>query len=178
MDVTIAKLKCRTARAALPTRTKPYYVNIARGLQLGYRRNAHHGVWTLRDARGGGDWTRRIAIADDSAESNHETVLDFYEAQTRAHEIAGAGKDGEPVKLNAPAAVGTAIDAYIADLESRGRSTANAKTVKTHLQGDPLFNRVSRCCSARSLRTSARSCASAGSRWPASTGSQASSRAP
>jgi integrase len=141
VKVTVANLQSRDARSKLRARSKPYYINIARSLQLGYRRNAHHGVWIVRDARGGGDWTRRIATADDHAKSNHETVLDFYEAQTRAHEIAGAGKDGEPVKLNAPATVGTAIDAYIADLESRDRSTANAKTAKRHLQADPLFNR-------------------------------------
>jgi integrase len=139
-SVTVAQLKSRTVRSKLPARYKPYFVTIAKGLQLGYRRNADHGVWTVRVMRGG-DWTDTIAVADDNAASNHETILDFYEASNRAEQIAGAGKGGEPGAIKAPATVEAAIKAYRADLEGRGKSPRNADTAENHLEGDPLLKR-------------------------------------
>ena len=61
------QIETRTNRLKLPPRRKPYsFVTISPGIALGYRRNAAAGTWVVRAADGkGGNWTKRVALADD-----------------------------------------------------------------------------------------------------------------
>jgi len=61
-----ARLETASARRKLAVAKKPYYAKIAPGIHLGYRRNEGAGTWSVRAADGaGGEWLKRIALADD-----------------------------------------------------------------------------------------------------------------
>jgi hypothetical protein len=60
-----------TARLRLLVRKKPYFVVVAPGVGLGYRRNRTAGSWVVRAADGkGGNWTQAFACADDFEDAN------------------------------------------------------------------------------------------------------------
>ena len=89
-------LEIRTARLKLKVRRKPYFVSVAPGISLGYRRNLGPGSWLVRCADGkGGAWTKGFAIADDFEDADGDTMLDFWTAQTRARELV-RGKHTAP----------------------------------------------------------------------------------
>src|SRR2546421_7345516 len=61
-----AKLETRTARLKSPVRKKPYFVAVAPGVGLGYRRNKTAGSWVARAADGNdGNWTQAYTVAYD-----------------------------------------------------------------------------------------------------------------
>ena len=81
------KIENRTSRLKLPVRGKPYFVTVAPGIPLGYRRNQTVGVWVVRAADGhGGNWIKVIAVADDHEDSNGGQILTYWEAQDRARQ--------------------------------------------------------------------------------------------
>jgi integrase len=125
-----AELETRTARLKLPVRKKPFFVTIAPGIAVGYRRNQGAGRWIARAADGhGGNWTKAFAIADDFEDADGEQVLTFWEAQDRARALARS-TDGNGDR---PATVGEALDHYEADLRSRGGDVGNVRRVRLHL---------------------------------------------
>ena len=89
-------LETRTARLKLKVRRKPYFISVAPGISLGYRRNLGPGSWLVRCADGkGGAWTQGFAIADDFEDADGNSVLEFWTAQTRAREqVRGKGANG------------------------------------------------------------------------------------
>src|SRR6266699_1243782 len=99
------KLETRTARLKSAARKKPYFVAVAPGVGLGYRRNKTAGSWVLRVADGkGGNWTQVFAVADDFEDANGTDVLSFWQAQDRARLLARGGSDsdddgGKPVTV-------------------------------------------------------------------------------
>jgi len=122
-------LESRSARLKLPKRGKPYWVRIARGLSLGYRRIETAGPWIVRKATGKGDnWIKNFAHADDFEDSNADSVLTFFEAQALARTIA---RDGET--NGGLITVAAAIDRYADDLAARGGRQYNAKLARLHL---------------------------------------------
>jgi hypothetical protein len=85
-------LESRSARLKLAKRGRPYWVRIGRGLTLGYRRIETAGPWIVRKANGmGGRWIKNFTHADDYEESNGDSVLTFFEAQSVARKIADDG---------------------------------------------------------------------------------------
>jgi integrase len=100
----------------LETRRKPYFISVAPGISLGYRRNRGPGSWLVRGADGrGGAWTRGFAIADDFEDANGGQILDFWAAQTRARELVrGQHPGGRPIT------VAEALADYERDLSLRG----------------------------------------------------------
>jgi hypothetical protein len=120
-----SKLETRSSRLRLTPRKKPYFVSIAKGLSLGYRRTMVAGTWVVRSTAGGDDWTERIGIADDHEEAGVGDVLTYWQAQDKAREHARVGKaTGENT-------VGAAIDAYEADLRTRGGSLTNSARLRS-----------------------------------------------
>src|SRR5678816_586734 len=84
-----SRLQTRTARAALKIRHQPYWLNIAEGVALGYRRGRNGGAWYCRVYEGGHRYKQGdLGSADDHLASNGETVLTFYEAQQKARSWA------------------------------------------------------------------------------------------
>ena len=122
-------------KPGLKPRRKPYYERIGRGCWLGYRRSKKtNGRWVLRVLKDGSEWGRTFADADDYEESNQKSVLTYFEAQTYARTLAGAGKDGTASFSDRPVTVGEAVDDYERDLAQRGKDTANAKVIRFHLK--------------------------------------------
>jgi integrase len=78
------RLHTREARKKLERRDKPYFVELRRGLALGYRRGATGGAWLLREFRGERYVQRRLAAADDDVPSDGIAVLSWQEAQSKA----------------------------------------------------------------------------------------------
>jgi integrase len=125
-----SRLETRTTRLKLPIRWKPYdFTTISPGIALGYRRNQSAGVWVVRVADGrGGNWTKRVALADDFEAADGAHVLTWWQAIEAARKLArGSTDDGRP------ATVAEAVNAYERDLIARGGDTANAKRIRKHL---------------------------------------------
>jgi integrase len=118
-------LETRTARLRLRSRRKPFFIGVAPGISLGYRRNRGAGSWLVRCADGkGGAWTEGFATADDFEDADGNSVLDFWTAQTRARErVRGKG-------ASKPITVAEALSEYTADLVARGGLTAHVERLR------------------------------------------------
>jgi site-specific recombinase XerD len=138
-----AFLENRTARLKLATRKKPYTALIAPGIFLAYRRNAGPGTWSVK-AHG---WLKRFALADDHEDANGESVMTYWQALERAKTLARAGEGNS----DQPISVGAAIDAYEADLETRGGRKYNATQLRLHLT-DALKSKAVALLTERELR--------------------------
>src|SRR5262245_55508482 len=129
-----SKLEGRSTRLTLRPRRKPYYERIGTGCWLGYRRLKTNGRWVLRVLKGGSEWTKAFADADDYEASNQKSVMTYFEAQTYARTLAGAGRDGVATAGHRPVTVGEAVDDYEANLTKHGRDSKNAQRVRCHLK--------------------------------------------
>ena len=136
-----AKLETATARRRLSIRKKPYWTTISPGIALGYRRNAGAGTWSVRATDGhGGDWIKRLALADDHEPADGANVLTYWQALDAARVLArkqSGTTDGRPPT------VAEALDAYEADLTARGSGAYNAKRPRIHLTPTLLAKPVS-----------------------------------
>src|SRR3954453_19399018 len=129
--VRASNLETRTSRLKLPVPKKPVFVKVGPGVALGYRRNVTAGTWVARVADGkGGNWTQRVANADDFEEANGSTVLNFWQAQDRAKTLARGGSDEGDGK---PVSVAQALDSYEVDLQARGGDVRNVARIRVHL---------------------------------------------
>lgn len=118
-------LESRSGRERLKPRRKPYYKSIGAGLHLGYRRNRNGGVWVLRRYVSEGNYEiSTFADADDRLEANGESVLTFYEAQSRARDLHKKAEAGEPV---GPITVETAMADYMVWLKGHRKSWKDAE---------------------------------------------------
>ena len=116
-----------TERAKLRPSGKPYWRGIGKGLHLGYRRGLTGGKWVLRRHLGGEKYTvTSFAEADDHLPADGVHVLDFYQAQDKAREIAGKAREtATPAAL---LTVNAALDAYFERLEHEAsKSLADAR---------------------------------------------------
>jgi integrase len=125
-----SRLENRSNRLRLPVREKPYdFTTISPGISVGYRRNKAAGVWVVRVADGkGGNWTKRVALADDHEDADGEHVLTFWQAQDKARRLARGTDDA-----GRPATVKEAVEDYERDLIARNGSVANAGRIRKHL---------------------------------------------
>jgi hypothetical protein len=126
-----SRLETRTARLKLKVRQKPYdFTTISPGIALGYRRNRAAGTWVLRAADGrGGNWTKRVGLADDHEKSDAANVLTWFEAIEAARKLA-RGTDAD---TNRPQSFADAINSYERDLIARGGNVANAQRIRKHI---------------------------------------------
>ena len=121
------KLDSPAARAKLKASGKPYWRSIDPGLHLGYRKGLAGGKWVARRYLGEERYTvETIGMADDHSTANDDTVLDFFQAQRKAREIAAKAK--APNSPNGPFIVAAALDSYFERLGHEGsKSLADAK---------------------------------------------------
>jgi integrase len=127
-----ATLETRSARLRLPVARKPLFIKLGPQLGLGYRRNRTAGTWVARLADGkGGNSTKAIGSADDFDDADGSAVLDFWQAQDWARNLAKetCGDGGPPESLT----VGQALDRYQADLKRRGGDRGNVARVRAHM---------------------------------------------
>jgi integrase len=130
--VSFSALESRSARLRLKIRRRPYSgPSLARGVSLMYRRNKSNGTWVLKASDGhGAYWTKGFALADDFEDSDHKTILTFYEAQDHAKKLARGTDD---TAGTAPISVDSALDDYRRDLEARNANPYNAEWPRLHL---------------------------------------------
>jgi len=142
-------LETRSARLRRPVAIKPTFVRVAKGLGLGYRRNKSGGVWVMRVADGKrGSWVRTIGAADDFAEADGNDVLTFWQAQDKVRSLARADRGGTAE----PITVAQALDAYEADLKTRGGEVGNVQRIGVHITS-ALANKPITLLTPRELRT-------------------------
>jgi hypothetical protein len=147
-----AKLETRTARLKLAVRKKPYFVTIAPGIGLGYRRNKTAGSWVVRAADGkGGNWIQTFAMADDFEDANDTEVLSFWQAQDRARLVARGSRDSDH-DGGKPVTVAQMIDLYEADLKARGGDAYNAQRIRVHLPDTLAGKTVALIAASREFR--------------------------
>jgi hypothetical protein len=146
------RLETRTSRLKLDARKKPYFVGVAPGVALGYRRLKGAGTWNVRAADGsGGRWLKSFAIADDHEDANGNSVLDFWQAQDQARIIARGDNGATAGNGNRPITVGEAIDNYAAELKSRNADAYNVTRIRFHLP-PALANKTVGLLTVRDLR--------------------------
>ncbi|MCK1321053.1 MULTISPECIES: tyrosine-type recombinase/integrase [unclassified Bradyrhizobium] len=136
-------LENRTARLKLATRKKPYTALIAPGIFLAYRRNTGPGTWSVK-CHG---WLKRFGLADDHEDANGESVMSYWQALERAKMLARAGE----ANTEQPISVAETINAYEADLETRGGRKYNATQLRLHLT-DALKSKAVALLTERELR--------------------------
>jgi integrase len=119
------RLDSPAARAKLKPSGKPYWRAIDTGLHLGYRKGLNAGRWVCRRYLGAGQYeVATVAIADDHSSADGAGILDFFQAQRKAREVAALAK--APAKT--AFTVAAAMDAYFERLSHEGsRSLADAK---------------------------------------------------
>jgi integrase len=125
-------LESRSARLKLAVRRKPYSgPSLARGVSLLYRRNKTGGSWVVKASNGhGAYWTKVVGIADDYNDADGKTVLDFFQAQGVAKQLA---RGGDNAGGTAPINVDSALKDYKRDLEARNANPYNAESPRVHL---------------------------------------------
>jgi hypothetical protein len=105
----------------LAVRPKPYYRDLGAGVSLGYRRNAGQGAWSMRLYEGAGRYrSEGLAPADDVSDADGDRILDFRQAQAKAHERAKVIAEADRIaKLGPPLTVASAVAEYCEMREAR-----------------------------------------------------------
>jgi integrase len=126
MPRTVAEIRLqdRSARARLKPRHHPYWRSISEGHHLGYYRGNRGGSWIARcQAPGSGYLTRPLGAADDVADADGETILNWKQALEAA--LAWFDKVEKPGYLDAAdLTVQTAVDEYSAMRDARDSARA------------------------------------------------------
>lgn len=123
------KLDNRTARLKL-NKGRRYQVTLREGVALCYRRTAQgFGMWKVRaEGADGRETMYGIGAADDYTDADGVEVLDFYQAQDRARDLAKA-------RPTPAYTVGDAIDAYLRWYrENRKAIEATEVTIRAHIR--------------------------------------------
>jgi integrase len=111
------KLDTRSARAKLPAKKSGYWVPIARGFALGYRRGPKGGSWLARLIESERRHEITLGPADDVLDADGQRILDYAQAQAKARDwLATLDAKGNV----GPYTVNRCLDDYIADYKRRG----------------------------------------------------------
>ena len=128
------RLQDRSARARLRPRRNPYWRMISPGEHLGYYKGPRGGTWIVRYRPPGlpGNGTKAsLGSADDVADANGETVLNWRQALDRAiHWLELQAKGGATSALDPDITVAEAVIAYIAIRDAR-RATQAGRTIRS-----------------------------------------------
>jgi integrase len=119
-----AQIDTRTSRTRLSPRKATYWSVIERGLAVGYHRpKSGAGTWWVRALVGGGHKVAALGTADDSAQADGETVLNWAQAQAAARAWASKQTAAGPLTVE------TTCSEYVADLRARkgGRAAGEAE---------------------------------------------------
>lgn len=122
------RLQTREARKKLARRAAPYWLELRRGLAVGYRRGTEAGSWLLREFRGGRYVKRRMGLADDELPADGLAVFSWHQVQQRA-----LGTDRPTATGPGRLTVAQAAESYFASRSSAGshdRITYEAFIVK------------------------------------------------
>jgi integrase len=108
------------ARLKLKMTHHPYWVNVAQGVAVGYRRGPKASTWHVRFHEGlnrtgnGSRYTLRdLGAADDYRDANGETVLTYFQACEKARELAKERDRKLGLGIAEEITVGKAADHYL-----------------------------------------------------------------
>lgn len=124
------RLDSREQRKKLPARHMPYFVDIAKGTAIGYRKGETATSWYLRRFNGKGYNTRQIGQADDTVAADGIRVLSWPDVLKIAID--------EPARAAAYAAkynVQQCANDYLTHRRARGRSLIGIKNDEGTLKG-------------------------------------------
>lgn len=82
--MSVSNIKTKSARAELPARHEPYWIEVDRGFHLGYRKAKNGGTWYARKYNGRTYTKRRLGLADDNQPADGIVVLDHKQARQKA----------------------------------------------------------------------------------------------
>src|SRR3954451_8627088 len=80
------KLDTRSARARLPMRGSPYWVSLAPGCTLGYRKGPKGGVWLAKIVRKGLRQQTTLGPADDALDPDGVLALVYAQPKVKARD--------------------------------------------------------------------------------------------
>src|SRR4029077_16863871 len=112
-----AKLDTRSARARLPLNKSGYWVPIARGFALGYRKGSKGGTWLARLIDKAGRRETALGPADDVLEPDGRRILDYAQAQAEAREWLRSLSDNSDIGSYT---VNQCLDHYVTEYKRRG----------------------------------------------------------
>jgi integrase len=115
------KLDTRSARAKLPVGSAIYWVSLAPGCALGYRKGPKRGVWIAKIVRGGLRRQTALGPADDVLDPDGLLAISYGDAQRRAREWFEAVM--QPVTPTGPYAVANAVADYLEWFKATGRKS-------------------------------------------------------
>jgi integrase len=133
---TTAQLQSPTARLKLKPQMRAYFVKVAPGAWLGYRKPlSGPGAWVAR-----GKWGEHTlwSADDNSNKADGEKVLTFYQAKIEVQKLAGGPLPNSDAASNdghAAITLDETLTAYEATLRRRGARVRNAKLPRYHLGG-------------------------------------------
>jgi integrase len=127
------KLDSRTARAQLPARHAPYWMTVAEGRALGYRKGANGGAWMAKyRSKSGARAQCALGPTDDALDAESAAVLSFAAAQRKAREWFGS-LDRHAGAKSTRYTVNQALDDYLAAFT--GKSLVKTRhTVDSYLR--------------------------------------------
>jgi integrase len=142
------RLDSRDGRSKLAVRREPYWVKIARGWHLGYRKIASdHGTWIARyrPENYGKRQYRSLGEADDIHDADGSKFLSFRQAQLAAETFfreAEAGGDDEDVQRRRVLTVSDALARYFADREAIGQKSVKEDRARAALLIEPALGAI------------------------------------
>lgn len=136
-----AKLDSRNSRLKLPTDNNPYWVRIEKNAHLGYRKGTRGGYWIARLRLGTGFKMQSIGIADDMADADGSTILDYFQAQNLARSWLQQKLNEEKGITSETGTVAEAMDEYLNYLETHKKS---AKFTRYYIDAyiQPVFGHL------------------------------------
>jgi integrase len=115
------KLDTRSARAKLPVRDSPYWVSLAPGCALGYRKGPKGGVWLAKLVRNGIRQQTTLGPADDVLDPDGVLAISYADAQTKARDWFATL--ARPEKPAGPYTVRDAVTDYLDWFIATGRKS-------------------------------------------------------
>lgn len=115
------KLDTRSARAKLVMRDSPYWVSLAPGCSLGYRKGPKGGVWLAKIVRDRLRQQTTLGSADDALDPDGVLAVSYVQAQTKARDwFADVMQPGTPL---GPYTVRQAVADYLEWFRATGRKS-------------------------------------------------------
>jgi len=115
------KLDTRSARAKLPAKKSPYWVSLAPGCALGYRKGSKGGVWLAKIVREDMRRETTLGTADDVLDPDGVLAISYPQAQAKAREWLAAV--ARPPTHLGPYTVREAVADYLDWFHATGRKS-------------------------------------------------------
>jgi integrase len=130
--VAFTPMNDRASRKRLPRRQRdePHWLELSKGLHLGYRKLERDGTWIARARLDGAYQENRLGRADDLADADGKAVLTFNQAQDAARVWHQSLTNPDAPKPAGAMTVAAACESYIRYLTASGsRDIGRVKTI-------------------------------------------------